>query len=438
MKRTMGRTQLCGKWTTKHSMHFKRKNFAAASGPPKNAASSVTGLNQDPRVYVFGGSGEPGSSTSAEFYNPNTDQWKLLEIENFPDLPNCAAVYVPNYAPNLTDQENVSGALGYIYILGVSPDNKTTFYQYDIQKNTIEELSAPPLSEGSVLEFLDDFGGPLAELFIAVTDVDLPACSDSKTIWAIGGKDTLQETYYAEVDLNGKLTTSWIQGPKLPLKRTDPLIGRVFWRDAGVTSFGVSNCASIIVAGGKKENGRASRKIQMLVRKNCNWKWIWTKDNPTDVPKKLLTLAVPVAEGAFGTEQWPETLVTGGRPILFGGIPPNRTQDAGSVQYAQIRFFDGRYRRDPDLEKGPHSDSLWNITTSMPGNRTFFRSCPLSQENSSDFGGRRISRFLCIGGKEKEDEVLNRVQLFELPVPDPYLEAIPWFTPHCHVYLKTD
>ena len=179
----------------------------------------------------------------------------------------------------------------------------------------------------------------------------------------------------------------------MPLFRKAPLIGRTFWRDTGITSFGVSNCASIAVCGGIDSNNMGRREVQLLIRNSdCNWAWIDKNNNPSKIPNDILFLAKSVSNGASGTELFPETLVTGGRLILFGGDPEFNNE--GSTQFGQFRFFEGRYQRDPTLPRGEDKKTAWNITTSMPGFRIDFKALPLNQDNPSNFGGRRVSRFL--------------------------------------------
>jgi len=228
----------------------------------------------------------------------------------------------------------------------------------------------------------------------------------------------MQKHWYNQGDVEGNLVGEWARGPDLHLKRSKPLVGRVFWRDAGITSFGVSNCATIAVCGGDDTNS-STRDVQLLVRQNQNWEWINKGNNTTKIPSDVLTLALPVSHGAFGTEQWPEILVTGGRPILFGGMPP-LDSSSGSTQFAQLRFTKGRLRRDIHITPDPNGfDTAWNITTYMPNQRTNFRAVPLSQKNSASFG-KRVSRFLCVGGRDKTS-VSNATQLFQLPVPSPFI-----------------
>jgi len=411
-KKSCNDKNICGEWSTRSPMSVARENFAIASGPDKGVTGTVLGIDQDPRVYVFGGLDKNGNSLdSCEKYDPNTDTWS--NIASLPQpLGNCNGAFAPDCG------KNEALTLGYIYVVG---GNIPKLFQYNIQRDKWNIFELPFSVVNAALHYLDDFGGPLAELLIALTGVDFPACSDSQIIWVVGGEGTEQQTWYIESNIRGELVGEWTRGPNLPLFRKSPLIGRVFWRDAGITSYGVSNCASIAVCGGVDRKGKISRDVQLLIRNSqCNWMWIDSSNSSSKIPKNLLTLTIPVSNGAFGTEQWPETLVTGGRPILFGGNPP-AALDEGSVQYAQLRFVGNRYRRDPDLPPGPQSDSAWNTTTNMPGHRTNFKSAPLSQENSSRFGGRRISRFLCVGGLDSNGKVTARSQLFELPVPSPFL-----------------
>lgn len=420
----------CGRWSTKAPMLIKRQKFACDSGPDKDATGTVTGVNGYPRVYVCGGSNKKGYISECEKYNPNNDQW--VEISSLPEpLGDSDGVFVPDYGV-----QSAQG-LGYIYVAG---GNVTKIFRYDIKK---DEWSSEPLPfkvKNASIQYLDDFGGPLAELFIDTIGVDIPACTDGKTLWIIGGEGTETKTWYIQVDINGNLFGQWIQGPDLPVKRRYPLVGRVFWRDTGITSFGVSNCASIIVSGGEDKHGESTKEVQILIRnKQCNWQWVNKKNNPSQIPDELLTLSFPVSRGDAGTEQWPETLVTGGRPILFGGDPPvnnfqrcrerkhcdhtqNKITSFGSTQFSQVRFFDGRYQPFYCYDK-INEKSYWKMTTNMPGNRTEFKTAPLSQDNSSNFGGNRVSRFLCIGGKTFDGCITNRVQLFELPVPPVFVNV---------------
>jgi len=387
--------------------------FGLASGPDKDATGTVQGVDSDPRVYAVGGIDSAGQPlATCEKYNPNTDTW--TSIAPLPvALGNCSAVFVPDYGASSALN------LGYIYVTG---GDQQSLFQYDIKQNSWQTLGLPFFApKDSTLLYLDDIGGPLASLFIALTDVDLPPCTDTQTIWLVGGVGSEQTVWFVESDINGRVVGEWARGPDLPLARQSPQIGRTFWRDAGIASFGVSNCATIVVAGGNDETG-PTRDVQLLVRdQDCNWAWVTVDNNPTEIPDDVLTLAAPVAEGAFGTEQWPETLVTGGRPIVFGGVPP--VESEGSVQFAQLRFVDGRYQRDECVSGQPNdSSTAWNTTTRMPGARTSFRAAPLSQANSSFFGGNRVSRFLCVGGLAADDseQALSRVQLFELPVPSAF------------------
>lgn len=391
-------------------MNTARTNFGLASGPDKDATGTVQGLDSDPRVYAMGGIGAGGALASCEKYNPNTDAWEAIASLPVP-LPNSSAAFVPDYGANTAIN------LGYIYVVGGGVDR---IYRYDIKQDTWDDFPLPIAPVNATLAYMDDIGGPLASLFIAVTDFDLPPCTDTQTLWIVGGEGTEQEVWYIQSNVNGVLVGDWARAPDLPLKRSKPLIGRVFWRDAGITSFGVSNCASIIVAGGV-DGAQVSKDVQILVRdSDCNWSWVYAGNNPTELPNDVLTLAVPVENGAFGTEQWPETLATGGRAMLFGGEPT--IENEGSVQFAQLRFFEGRYQRDQCLAPQPNdTQTAWNTTTRMPGPRTALKAAPLSQENSSFFGGRRVSRFLCVGGESSEDgSILARAQLFELPVPSAF------------------
>lgn len=398
---------LCAHWTTLTSMITPRYRFGADSGPDQNSAGSIQ-VNGDPRVYVVGGLDTNKQSTSScEKYNPNTDTWSPISPLPQP-LGNCSAVFVPDSGKE--QAQNV----GYIYVAG---GETSTMFRYDIRNDMWTTTALPFAPVSSTLIYLDDFGGPLVALFIALSGVEIPSCTDTETLWSIGGVGTERHTWFIEINANGELAGNWTRGPDLPLFRHSPLVGRVFWRDAGITSYGVSNCASILVAGGKNKAGCESLEAQLLVRdSNCNWAWISPRHNPTNIPKSLLTLAFPVSRGATCTEQWPETLVTGGRPILLGGKP--KLDKNGSTQFAQVRFSEGRYRRDQYLYPGlTRKKTAWNITSSMPGPRTDFRAAPLSQVNSSDFGGRRVSRFLCMGGRDSDKTVLSRVQLLQLPVP---------------------
>lgn len=233
---------LCGRWSSLSPMLVARRNFAAASGPDKDATGTAQGLDNDPRVYVIGGFNEEGEVLDqCEKYDPNTDTWS--EIASLPKpLANCSGAFVPDYGKTMAIN------LGYIYVAG---GEENILYRYDIKKNewTIEpELPFAPNS--STLSYLDDVGGPLAQLLILVANIEFPACTDGQTLWSIGGEGTEQEAWFIEVNINGELSGEWHRGPDLPLKRSKPLIGRTFWRDAGITSFGISNCATVVVAGG--------------------------------------------------------------------------------------------------------------------------------------------------------------------------------------------
>lgn len=405
---------LCGAWSSLAPMILPRENFAGNSGPDQNATGTAQGINGDPRVYAMGGitglGGMQGFTDQCEKYNPNTDTWSQIAPLPVP-LGNCSGSFVPDYG--ITTAIN----LGYIYVAG---GNIGTLFRYDIKQDFWEEFPVPFAVSNASLQYLDDVGGPLAQLLILTTGAEFPACTDGQTLWVVGGDGTEQQTWFVQLDINGRLVGEWARGPDLPLLRTQPLVGRVFWRDAGITSFGVSNCASIAICGGFDENGIATRDVQLLVRKNCQWQWIHRGDNDTDIPNDVLTLATPVANGAFGTEQWPETLITGGRALLFGGVPP--VDSSGSTQFAQLRFVDCKYRRDPCLAREKSAkDSAWNFATPMPGNRTNFEAAPLSQANSALFGGRRVSRFVCIGGRDNLGLITNRNQLFQLPTPSPFV-----------------
>ena len=388
---------LCGQWSSLQSCNVARELFACTSGPDQSGGSP-TDVDSDPRVYIIGGNDEQHLPLkSCEKYDPNTDTWTF--ITDLPEpLGNCSATFVPDYGQTKTQ------VLGYIYVIG---GLKPTLFRYNIKEDKWETFPIPFSVINASIQYSDDFGGPLAELLQAMLDVSFPACSDTQTLWVLGGDGTETDTWYVDLDTSGNIIGEWVKGPEIPLKRRYPLIGRTFWRDTGITTFGVSNCASTLVCGGYDDIDNITNDVQILVRYNCNWIWITFNDNPTNFPNEALKLAFPVADGSFGTEQWPETLVTGGRPILFGGNPS--IDNAGSVQYSQLRFVRGRYQTcDKDY---------WNITTSMPGQRTNFEAAPLSQVNSSAFGGRRVSRFVIVGGRADDGKILNRVQLFELPTP---------------------
>ena len=238
----------------------------------------------------------------------------------------------------------------------------------------------------------------------------------------IGGQGTEQQVWFVQLDINGVITSDWALGPDLPLFRQSPLVGRIFWRRQGITSFGVSNCASIAVCGGTDENDKIRREIQLLIRNSdCNWQWVTRDNNPSGIPDDILFLVKPVTNGASAVAPFPETLLTGGRLILFGGDP--EFNNGGSTQFGQFRFFEGKYQRDPILSSGNDKKTAWNITTSMPNQRTFFKALPLNQTNESSFGGRRVSRFLCPGGRTSEG-VTDRVQLFQLPTPPPWVTVV--------------
>ncbi len=397
--------ELCGSWSSLAPLLTAREKFAAASGPDKDAAGTALGVDSDPRVYVIGGLNATGTPlSSCEKYDPNTDTWN--QIASLPrPLGNCAGAFVPDYG------RNEAVTLGYIYVTG---GNRKRLFRYNIKQDTWKTFRLPFAVSNASLQYLDDVGGPLAQLLSDITGVNLPACTDGQTLWVVGGDNTETQVFYTELNVKGELVGEWFRGPDLPLRRSNPLVGRVFWRDAGITSFGVSNCASIAVCGGTNE-GKPTKDVQLLVRVDCNWKWITRHQNETSIPNNILKLALPVSEGAFGTEQWPETLVTGGRALLFGGIPPDDFD--GSTQLGQFRFVEGRLQTYPKM--GSSKRTAWKITTSMPGQRVNFRALPLSQENSSDFGGRRVSRFICVGGRDVNG-VLSRNQLFQLPVPGPF------------------
>lgn len=386
-----------------------RTGFGLASGPDQNASGSAQGVNGDPRVYAMGGTGTGGPLSACEKYNPNTDTWSAIAPLPVP-LADCSAAFVPNYAPAATN-------LGYIYVAG---GGVASIFQYDIKNDAWATLPLPFAPTGASLQYLDDIGGPLANIFVAATGVDLPPCTDSQILWSVGGQGTEKVTWFVESNESGDLIGAWARGPDLPLLRTNPSIGRVFWRDAGITTFGVSNCATIAVCGGSNGTS-ATTDVQLLVRNaDCNWSWIHRGANPTGIPNDVLTLATAVEQGAFGTEQWPETLVTGGRALVVGGIPSIANE--GSVQFAQLRFYDGRLQRDQCLApQANNAATAWNITTRMPGPRVALRAAPLTQDNSSFFGGRRVSRFLCAGGRDATtNDILDRVQLFQLPVPSAF------------------
>lgn len=394
-----------------------RTAFAAASGPDQAATGTVQGLDGDPRVYVVGGRNDQGVVLdTCVKYNPNTDEWTSIASLPRP-LDKCTAAFVPDYGKG-----SAARTLGFIYVAG---GGQPTLFQYNIKRDEWTELSQllPFAPVNAALQYLDDIGGPLAQLFTDVTGVDLPPCTDGQTLWAVGGEGTERDVWFIEANQQGDLLGEWARGPTLPLFRSKPLVGRVFWRDAGITSYGVSNCASIIVGGGHDEHGAATDDAQLLVRVDCNWTWIRRGDNPTTIPDNALTLATPVADGAFGTEPWPETLATGGRPILFGG-DPETTGNGGSVQFAQLRFSEGRYQRDKCLAPDSNPRTAWNAATSMPGQRVAFKALPLSQDNPSIFGGRRVSRFMCVGGEDEDGNVLARTQLFQLPTPPTFLTVV--------------
>lgn len=386
-----------------------RTGFGLASGPDQNASGSAQGVNGDPRVYAVGGTGPGGALSACEKYDPNTDTW--MPIAPLPvALPDCSAAFVPNYAPAAVN-------LGYIYVAG---GGVASIFQYDIKNDSWTTLPLPFAPVAVSLQYLDDIGGPLANIFVAATGVDLPPCTDSQILWAVGGQGTEKVTWFVESNESGELVGAWARGPDLPLLRMNPSIGRVFWRDAGITTFGVSNCATIAVCGGNNGTS-ATTDVQLLVRNaDCNWSWIHRGANPTGIPNDVLTLATAVEQGAFGTEQWPETLVTGGRALVVGGVPSIANE--GSVQFAQLRFYDGRLQRDQCLApQRNNAATAWNTTTQMPGPRVALRAAPLTQENSSFFGGRRVSRFLCAGGRDAStNDILDRVQLFQLPVPSAF------------------
>ena len=418
---------LRGFWVDLSDMNCSRERFAAASGPDISASGPVSGINSDPRVYAIGGLNNDGDIlNTCEKYNPNDDSWTY--IANLPSpLEDCSAAFVPNYAGG------GPSPLGYMYVVGGGLD---TMYRYNISTDSWESFDIPFTCKGSTIQYLDDFGGPLSELLQAISGTPFPSCSDTHSIWVVGGEGTEQRTRYVELDVRGDIDGSWKIGPTLPLKRFSPLIGRTFWRDAGVLSFGVSNCASVVVCGGSDNSGLSTKDVQLLIRQNGEWRFIWSGNNDTNIPNDVLWLKKRVSNGAFGTEQWPETLVTGGRPILFGGNPiiksshKNSTTE-GTVQYAQFRFVRGRLTKYPQSctsshdERSQrcccHSHSQWSTTTPMPMGRTGFHAAPLSQDNPLDIGGRRVSRFLCIGGRD-ENGVLKRTQMFLLPTPDPFVK----------------
>nr|QBK92720.1 MAG: galactose oxidase [Pithovirus LCPAC401] len=406
----------CSRWSSKSSMITARELFAGASGPDQDATGTLS-IDTDPRAYVCGGSDINGNPLSlCEKYDPNTDTWTA--IAPMPEARSgCAGTFVPDYSKTQLE------TLGYIYVAGGSDgvlDKTDSLFRYNIKQDLWEVMNPLPIPVfNSNLDYLDDIGGPLAQLLIAITGVDLPPCTDSQIIWLVGGKDTEMKTFFVFSNIQGEIVSEWFEGPDLPLFRTNPLVGRVFWRDAGITSFGVSNCASIVICGGRDGRGKIRRDVQLLIRDSrCNWKWIDTENNPSEIPNDILTLAIPMAQGDGGGNLWPETLATGGRLILFGGDP--EIQNQGPTQFGQFRFFEGRYQRDPVLGSTKSRKSAWQITTSMPGFRTNFRALPLSQENSSEFGGNRVSRFLVIGGRT-QDGVTSRSQLFQLPVPPPWI-----------------
>lgn len=433
------RKPLPGVWSTLASLPAPREAFAGAAGPDQNATGTVRGLNDNPRLYVCGGVDKEGVRQQTCYkYNPDLNVW--TSVAPLPVmLSNAGATFAPDYG------ETQAASLGFIYVAGgltnapgETPVN--TVYAYDIKEDLWSVMTPlpEPIVDGA-LQYLDDFGGPLAELLIAL-GFSLPACSDTQTVWLVGGQGTEKRSYYIQSNIRGELIGDWIRGPDLPLHRASPAVGRVFWRDESITSFNVSNCASIVVAGGRNEEDEPTRDVQLLVRQNDHWRWVSRTNNTTGVPDDAFCLREPLANGAAGTEQWPETLVTGGRLMLFGGDPPVRTEE-GSVQFLALRFNPelGRYQRsnraglaafaclpqcDPRFSFGRHcvhecnDDSLWQNATPMPEQRTGFVALPISQQNTA-FG--RTSRFVCIGGRTTaKDEVTDRVQLFQLPVSLPF------------------
>lgn len=402
--------KFCGRWSDLPQLQMAREKFGSTSAPDQSAGSP-TQVDPDPRVYVMGGNDRHGNPlSSCEKYNPNTNIWSF--VTSLPEpVGNCNASFVPDYG--LTATIN----LAYIYLVG---DNIPTLFRYNVKKDKWDKFPLPFKVKNAGLQYLDDIGGPLSEILQSITDTPFSPCSDGKTLWVVGGDDTERQSYYININVDGTTQGNWIQGPELPLKRSKPLIGRTFWRDAGITLYGVSNCATIIVAGGFDDRGCVSKRVQLLVRVDCNWRFITINDNPTCFPNEGLVLATSVAEGAVGTEQWPETGITGGRPVLFGGSP-SFDGNNGSVQFAQLRFINGKYRRYPD--NCSNDKTLWEITTSMPFNRINFKAAPLNQDNPSIFGGNRVSRFICVGGREvATGKVTDRVQLFQLPTPPAFVK----------------
>lgn len=376
--------KLCGSWSAQLAdFPYPIYSYAISSGPDESASFS-TAYDTDPRVYVMGGILEDDSLTDRCWkYNPNDDTW--IEIASMPvPAGNISSAFVPNYDPKVD-------SLGYIYVSG---NDSSQVYAYDIKLDTWNlSLELPIQVTSPGVEYLDDIGGPLAQLFVTATGVNLPPCTDSQTLWVIGGVGTEQRVFYAESDIQGNIvSTLWNEIEGLPLLRKSPITVRTFWRDAGITSFGVSNCATIVVAGGYDEEGNPTDDVQLLVRNDCNWAWITVNHNPTSIPNTFLKLAYPVADGAGMTEQWPETLVTGGRPIIVGG--KNFVDSQAMAQFAQFRFSEGRWNRDKCIIAGPTQNSDWNVATNNPQPRIKYGAAPLSQVNSSIFGGRRVSRFV--------------------------------------------
>ena len=59
---------------------------------------------------------------------------------------------------------------------------------------------------------------------------------------------------------------------------------------------------TIVVCEGIDDDGRTMKEVQILVRKNCNYLWVTSNNNPTEIPNSLPKLRYPVFQGAFGPE----------------------------------------------------------------------------------------------------------------------------------------
>ena len=71
-----------------------------------------------------------------------------------------------------------------------------------------------------------------------------------------------------------------------------------------------------------------------------------------------------------------------GSPVLFGGN--HHFGYNGEGQYAEVRFYDGRFQRYP---RGECKKSECNPSTTTPGHRACFRAMAFSQDKSTNLGG---------------------------------------------------